>query len=303
MPVTGGVSEGRHRGPQALVAGASEGGNAQLARLQGDRAHPGIGGEGGLGRVARPAVTQLGDQGRRANRRLRVAKERGEDRRVGVGLESLSDLGAQLCDLGGDRLKRRDQTEHHRPPSRSREARASRLDLVGVDRHHLKAGIQEALDQDAVRALDRHPSDAKAGESIGQGGDSLLVMRCGEALYRHAIRADADLVRLAGPVDSRIRRSCHASSLVDSSRLRAGREEPLRMLIGWCSRAPRPVGASGASHRREALVSPWPSTGLATVVLSRRRSASLCVPPGSSTASLRSASISRSQKNRREVLL
>jgi hypothetical protein len=37
------------------------------------------------------------------------------------------------------------------------------------------------------------------------------------------------------------------------------------------------------------------------VALSRRGSASLCVPPGSSTASLRSAS--QSQKNKGEVVL
>jgi hypothetical protein len=39
------------------------------------------------------------------------------------------------------------------------------------------------------------------------------------------------------------------------------------------------------------------------VALSRRGSASLCVRPGSSTASLRSASVSRSQKNKGEVVL
>jgi len=37
------------------------------------------------------------------------------------------------------------------------------------------------------------------------------------------------------------------------------REVPWRMLIGRRSVARRPVAASGASHRREAQISPWPS--------------------------------------------
>ena len=71
-----------------------------------------------------------------------------------------------------------------------------------------------------------------------------------------------------------------------------GREVPLRVLIVGRFGAPLPVAASGASDRRETLVSPWPSAGQASLAFSRRRSASLCVRPGSSTASLRSASIS-----------
>ncbi len=62
---------------KALVAGPPEGGDTQLARLQGDRAHAGVGGHRGLGRVAPAGIADLGDQGRRADRRLGVTKQRG----------------------------------------------------------------------------------------------------------------------------------------------------------------------------------------------------------------------------------
>lgn len=87
----------------------------------------------------------------------------------------------------------------------------------------------------------------------------------------------------------------------DSSRPRADREEPSRCLIDWCSTAPRPIGASGASHRREALVSRGPSVRLEARALSRRRSApSLLLTSSQDRASLRSAMTYRTSNNGRE---
>jgi len=436
VPVASRVGKGRHRDPQSLVAGPPEGGDAELPRLQGDRAHAGVGGHRRLGRVAPAGIAELGDQGGGADRRLAVAKQRPENLRVGVGGKTIADLGIQGGDLLDDRAEGRDQTEPDRPPrpllrgsrgalrrrlhprhqlgglgapaigvapqeaghapaaeplgvigarvaldegerdrrvdvcehqrpgpeglelspqlvcqlhphpdqvlaragqrperlgliaiwdqrpeavgigagqlgqdvgvkavglaARDREAGACGLHLVGVDRQDFEAGAEEALDQDPVGALDRHPSDARSLEPRGKSEDPTLVVRRGEALDHSPLVADADLMGLARPVDSR--GWCHASSLVDSGRSRAGREEPLRVLIGWRSQTPRPVGASGASHRREVLASRGPSMRQAPKALSRRRSA-LCVQPGFSTASLHSASISRSQENKGEVLL
>ena len=113
MPVAGGVGEGRHGRSQTLVACAPEGCDPQLARLQRDRAHPGIGGERSLGRVAPSAVADLSDQGRRADRRPGITKQRPEDLRVGMNGERGADLSAELGDLGNDRAEGRHQAEHY----------------------------------------------------------------------------------------------------------------------------------------------------------------------------------------------
>jgi hypothetical protein len=94
---------------------------------------------------------------------------------------------------------------------------------------------------------------------------------------------------LAGPIDSRERAHDPSSSPVRSSPT-AGREVPLRVLIGRRSRAPRPVGAFGASHRREALVSCGPSTGQARLALSRRWSATLLAAQSEPSPGLRPGS-------------
>jgi hypothetical protein len=113
VPVAGGVGEGRDGAPQALVARTPEGRGPSLARLQRDRTHADIGGECRVGRVAPTRVAQLGDQGRGADRRLRIAEERLKDRCVGVDGKGAADLRGELGYLGtrhpqpsqgGDRL-------------------------------------------------------------------------------------------------------------------------------------------------------------------------------------------------------
>ncbi len=204
---------------------------------------------------------------------------------VGVGARQLGqDEGVEAVGLAAGRLI----------------ARPGRLQRVGVDRQDGEAGIQQPVDQQAVGALDRNPLDAQGPHPGDQRPDPSLVV--GEELARKLPARCVDhakRVLLAGPVDPR-RRLIHR--VPPSFALPcAGREVPLRLLIVRRSGAPLPVAASGASGRREALVSRGPSARQARRALSRRRSASLFIPPGSSTASLRSAS--QSQKNKGEVLL
>ncbi|HSS33908.1 MAG TPA: hypothetical protein VLL27_11565 [Solirubrobacterales bacterium] len=433
VPVAGGVGEGGDRASQPLVAGAPEDRRPALARLQGDRAHAGVGGKRRVTRVTASGIAQLGDQRRRADRRLAVPEQRREDRRVGMGGERAADLRGQLCDLGDDRPQGCDQAQHHGPaclalalagaaggskahplqeflraaptavlvagekalhplgaeaagvggarvagqegegdrrvdvgedersgpeglelgaqlvcqldpnpdqvlsgpgqgsqclglvrvgPDRpqsvgvgarqlgqdegveaiglatsDRVALTRSLGLVGVHGDHGQARLEEAVHQDPVGALDRHPADAQLHQLATEGGDGRLAVGDPPLPQPLALLVDdAERVLGGGPVDP-----CellHLSSSVGYLRFRAGREEPLRVLIGRRLQTPRPVGASGASNRREALVSSGPSRRLARLALSRRRLA-LCVPRGSSTASLRSAS--QSQKNKREV--
>lgn len=184
---------------------------------------------------------------------------------------------------------------------RHRIARAGGFHLVGMDRPHLQVGAEQPLDQDALGPLDRHPANPVGSELANQLLDASLLMRHRKARHNPPLLADAHLVGLAGPVDPSGPDSCHASSSVESIRLNAGREVPLRFLIGWRSSSPRPVGASGASHRREALISYGPSRRLGTLALSRRGSA-LCASRDSAAASLRSASPSESQEDRGEDL-
>jgi hypothetical protein len=68
-------------------------------RTPGRPAHAGGGDHPGLGGVASACIAELGDQGYRADRGLRVTEQRPKDLRVGVGGKSLPDLGGELCDL------------------------------------------------------------------------------------------------------------------------------------------------------------------------------------------------------------
>jgi hypothetical protein len=137
---------------------------------------------------------------------------------------------------------------------------------------HDHARLQQPVDEDPIGALDRYPRDMKLDQLATERRDPGLVVR-DEALAqpRAGLVDDAEGVFLARPVNSR--NVCHLPSSVGYLDCEAGHEEPLRVLIGWRSRAPRPVGASGASHRREALVSRGPSMRQASKALSRRWSA------------------------------
>ena len=198
----------------------------------------------------------LAGAGERAQRLGGVAVGRERAEAVGVGARELAEHpGVEVIGL-----------------ALGAKAGAGGLDLIGMQRQHAQAGVQQPLDQQSVRALDRDALDATADQQLTQGADALLVV--GQDAFGEHLAVPVghqDDVLVLGPVDS-----CadgHATSPAIGSSTRADRELPLRVLIDGRSHALRPVAASGGSHRRGEQVSQWPSTGLATEALPRRWSA------------------------------
>jgi hypothetical protein len=165
-----------------------------------------------------------------------------------------------------------------------------------MDRQHADPGRQQPADQQPLGPLDRHARHAPGDQQLDQRADPGLVMR--ETRLDQQLAAvlvgDANVVPIGRPVDPG---DCgHADSSQPGLMFtQADREVPWRVLIGRPSAGRRPVAALGASHRREALVSSWPSTRLASEALSRRWSA-LYAAQSQGRPSLRSGLISLSGK-------
>ena len=114
VPVAGAVGQGAERAAQPLVAAPAEAGCLALAGLDRDGGLAGVGGERVTGRVARPAVADLGQQLGGGHDAAGVAEQREEDLAVGVLAHGGGDLLGELLDLLDQRLDRGDQGEHER---------------------------------------------------------------------------------------------------------------------------------------------------------------------------------------------
>jgi hypothetical protein len=166
-----------------------------------------------------------------------------------------------------------------------------------MDREHGHAGGQQPPDQQPVRPLDRDACDAIRPQHVDERLDAGLVVAEALAGEHASVRvSDVHVVEVGSPIDSAD--SGHAwSSSVEVASRQADREVPWRVLIDRPSVGRHPVAALGASHRREALVSSGPSTGLASEALSRRWSA-LYAAQSQGRLSLRSGLISHTAKER-----
>ena len=138
--------------------------------------------------------------------------------------------------------------------------------------HHLQPGVQQPLDQQPVRALDRDQPHAELDQPRAQRLDPALVMAIAAPLDDPAVAVgDASGVLLAGPIDPGAATLVHDSSLRPVTLTAAGGEVPWRVLIDGALTARLPVASSGTStDRREALVSHWPSARASALALSRR---------------------------------
>jgi hypothetical protein len=122
-------------------------------------------------------------------------------------------------------------------------------------------GVEQPLDQQPVRPLDRDQPHLKREQSRAQRPDPALVMPIAAALHDPPLLVnDAYRVLLAGPIDpseTTLLLHDHASP----RRLTVvGGEVPWRMLTDGALTARLPIAARGTStERREALVSNWPS--------------------------------------------
>jgi hypothetical protein len=126
---------------------------------------------------------------------------------VGVGADRAQPMG-----VGSGQLGEHERVEAIRLAVGDRVALPGRLRLIGMDRDHDQTCIEQPVDHDPVRALDRHPLHLKLDQLATERRDPGLVVRDYSLPQPRAGRVDhADRVLLAGPVDSR--NVCHAALL------------------------------------------------------------------------------------------
>src|SRR5919201_3914486 len=135
------------------------------------------------------------------------------------------------------------------------------------------AGVEQSVDDQPVRLLNRDPGDAEREQLPQERHQSLLAVRDAMLLDSTSLGVeDHEPVLLARQVEP-AGASLHRSSFTRVAERGPTGEVPWRMLIDGPSVGRRPVAAPGASHRREAQVSCGPSARQATRALSRRWSA------------------------------
>jgi len=220
---------------------------------------------------------------------------------VAVGLEQ-----AQAVHVGAGELGQDVGVEAVRLAAAGAVAVAGGGELVGVDRNDAGARLEQPVDDEPVRLLDRDPGDVELEQSPHERSHAFLAVRVAPLLQPAPVPADDDQpMLLACEVDPG--RALHpASSFGRCAGSGPTGEVPWRMLIGRPSGGRRPVAAPGASHRREALVSCGPSERQANMALSRRWSATTrSYEPRRSTPSLtacgRTLSFQRTSKTKGKV--
>ena len=176
--------------------------------------------------------------------------------------------------VGACQLAEHERVEPIRLPARWAEPIAGRVDLVGMNRQHHQPGVQQPIDQQPVRTLDRDALHGERAHSAAQLAQSCLVMGdSGGPQPLPVSIGDQHLVGVLRPIHARNYTLGHRPSFSRSTRLIADRELPLRVLIDGPSTGLRPVAASGSPHRRERQVSRGPSQWQAPRAFSRRRPA------------------------------
>jgi hypothetical protein len=187
---------------------------------------------------------------------------------VAVGVEQ-----AQPVHVGAGEFGEHVRVEAVRLAAAGAVAVAGGGELVRVDRHDGDAGVEQPVDHEAVRPLERDPVDPELAQATHELGDAVLAAADPSLREPPSLRIDHDqAMLLAREVDPG--RLLHpVSSLVRGAGCGPAGEVPWRMLMDRPSVGRRPVAAPGASHRREARVSSGPSTGQASLALPRRRAA------------------------------
>jgi hypothetical protein len=169
--------------------------------------------------------------------------------------------------VGARELGEHERIEAVALAARRAEARSHRGELVGMHRDHPQAGVQQPLDQQPVRTLDRDQRHVERDQPRAQRRDPALVMPVTATLEDPPVAVDhTDRMLLAGPIDPSEATLLHDVSLHPMTLTAAGGEVPWRSLIDGALTAQLPVAAQGTStDRREALVSCWPSARASAV--------------------------------------
>ena len=155
-------------------------------------------------RSAGPEALQLGAQlvrerDPRADEVLAGARERPQR----LGLIAVGHQDPVAVAVGPRELGQHEAVKAVALATRRGEPGSHRGDLVGVDRDHPQVRVQQPLDQQPVRALDRDQLDPQVQQAAAQRGDPTLVMPIAAALHDPPVLVDhAARMLLAGPINA-----------------------------------------------------------------------------------------------------
>ena len=133
--------------------------------------------------------------------------------------------------IGPRELAEHERVEPIRFAAGGAKPRAGGGDLVGMDRHHPQPGVQQPLDQDSVRPLDRDQLHLQTHERVAQRDQPALVVRerRGEDSLARLVSHE-QVVLLRRPINAGVVTSHLFSNSVRTSH-RLDQEVPLRALI------------------------------------------------------------------------
>ena len=209
-----------------------------------------------------PVALELGAQlvGERDPGRDEILARAGQ-RPQRLGLIAVGNQDPEAVAVGPRELAEHERVEPVGLPAGGAEPRAGGDDLVRMDRHHPQPGVEQPLDQHSVRPLDRDQT-APSGAPARCTAPPTLARR-------------ARTSRPGSPRPSRQRRAGRASPTPNQRRRSYFPSE--RLHFGQDFTAPRPGGTVAGAHRqalergyvllplaaphhrREELVSSWPS--------------------------------------------
>lgn len=195
------VAVSLQEGRQALLSKATCIRRGGIATQEGER-DPGVDGREDP-RRARPKAIQLRSQlvGETNSAPHHVLARSGQ-RPQRLGLIGVPAQDPQAVEVGARQLRQAKGVEAIGLAAGDLIARPRGRQLVGMDRQDGKAGLHQALDEQALRALDRDPADAKGAHPCDQLTQPFLGVREKRPLQRRPIAVDdAKGVLFACPVD------------------------------------------------------------------------------------------------------
>jgi hypothetical protein len=150
--------------------------------------------------------------------------------------------------IGPRELAKHERVKPIRFPARDPEAVTRRRDLVRMQRKYPQPRVQEPLDQQPLRPLDRDQDNFQPNERPAQRAQSLLVMRERRREHLDAVAVGHQhVVLIRRPIDPGIPLRHLNPPLIGTPSQRPDPEVPLRMLI---DKALARVGATSCCRSR-----------------------------------------------------
>ena len=182
-------------------------------------------------RRARPVALEFGAElVRERDPGLDQVLTRAGQRPQRLGLIAVGHQDAEAVAVGPRELAEHERVEPIRFAAGGAKPRAGGGDLVGMDRHHPQPGVQQPLDQDSVRPLDRDQRHLQTHKRVAQRDQPALVVRerRGEDSLARLVSHE-QVVLLRRPINAGVVTSHLFSNSVRTSH-RPDQDVPLRAL-------------------------------------------------------------------------